>query len=209
MIQTNDKEAFVTARRLIREEGLFCGGSSGAIVFGALQVAKRLGPGKTVITVLTDSGSRYISKFLNDAWMKDHGFSNTGNELGSVYDLMQTQNQALLTARVNETVKDLIAKLKNNGISQMPIVDENNKPLAIVHEIDILHKLQAGDIRYESLAHEVAQPLKGVVSPNSSLMNLNKIFDQEQVAIVIDKEKLVGIISKIDMIEYMMRKMNG
>lgn len=209
MIQTNDKEAFVTARRLIREEGLFCGGSSGAIVFGALQVAKRLGPGKTVITVLTDSGSRYISKFLNDAWMKDHGFSNTGNELGSVYDLMQTQNQSLLTARVNETVKDLITKLKNHGISQMPIVDENNKPMAIVHEIDILHKLQAGDIRYESLAHEVAQPLKGVVSPNSSLMNLNKIFDQEQVAIVIDKEKLVGIISKIDMIEYMMRKMNG
>lgn len=74
MIQTDDEQAFSTARRLIREEGLFCGGSSGAIVSAALAVAKELGPEKTVVTVLTDSGSRYISKFLNDDWMQQHGF---------------------------------------------------------------------------------------------------------------------------------------
>lgn len=74
MIQTNDEHAFSTARRLIREEGLFCGGSSGAIVSAALAVAKELGPDKTVVTVLTDSGSRYISKFLNNDWMQQHGF---------------------------------------------------------------------------------------------------------------------------------------
>ncbi len=74
MYQTNDNQAFSMARRLIREEGLFCGGSSGAIVHVACEVAKKLGKGKTVVALLTDSGSRYISKFLSDEWMKQNGF---------------------------------------------------------------------------------------------------------------------------------------
>lgn len=74
MRQTNDQQAFTMARRLVKEEGLFCGGASGAIIHTACNVAKELGPGNTVITLATDSGSRYISKFLNDEWMKTHGF---------------------------------------------------------------------------------------------------------------------------------------
>lgn len=73
MIQTNDEQSFSMAKRLIKEEGLFCGGSSGAIIYGACEVAKQLGPDKNIVTVLTDSGSRYISKFLNDEWMGQHG----------------------------------------------------------------------------------------------------------------------------------------
>jgi cystathionine beta-synthase len=74
MRQTNDTQAFAMARKLVREEGLFCGGSSGAIVHAACELAKEMGPGKTIVTILTDSGSRYISKFLNDDWMKKNGF---------------------------------------------------------------------------------------------------------------------------------------
>jgi cystathionine beta-synthase len=74
MIQTDDNQAFTMARRLVREEGLFCGGSSGAIVYAACELAKKMGPAKTIVTLLTDSGSRYISKFLNDDWMKENGF---------------------------------------------------------------------------------------------------------------------------------------
>lgn len=75
MHQMDDSHAFTTARSLIKEEGLFCGGASGLIVAGALKIAKTLGPGKTVIALLTDSGSRYISKFLSDKWMKENGFN--------------------------------------------------------------------------------------------------------------------------------------
>lgn len=75
MRQTNDTQAFNMARKLVRKEGLFCGGSSGALVHVACEIAKEIGPGKTVVTLLTDSGSRYISKFLNDDWMKQNGFS--------------------------------------------------------------------------------------------------------------------------------------
>lgn len=74
MRQTNDEQAFAMARRLVRQEGLFCGGSSGAIVHAAVQLAQEVGPDKTIVTVLTDSGNRYISKFLSDEWMKKNGF---------------------------------------------------------------------------------------------------------------------------------------
>ncbi|MGE3320085.1 MAG: PLP-dependent cysteine synthase family protein [Candidatus Berkiella sp.] len=74
MHQTNDEQAFSMARRLVKEEGLFCGGASGAIVQVAVDLAKTLGPGNTVVAMLTDSGSRYISKFLNDNWMQQNGF---------------------------------------------------------------------------------------------------------------------------------------
>lgn len=74
MIQTNDEQAFMMARRLVREEGLFCGGASGAVVHASIDVAKKLGPNKTVVAILTDSGSRYVSKFLSDDWMKKNHY---------------------------------------------------------------------------------------------------------------------------------------
>jgi len=74
MYQTDDAQAFEMARRLIKEEGLFCGGSSGAIVHVAVELAKKLGKGHTIVAMLTDSSSRYISKFVSDKWMLANGF---------------------------------------------------------------------------------------------------------------------------------------
>ena len=74
MYQTDDKQAFTMSRRLIKEEGLYCGGSSGAIVHVAVELAKKIGKGKTIVTVLTDSSSRYISKFISDDWMLEYGY---------------------------------------------------------------------------------------------------------------------------------------
>jgi cystathionine beta-synthase len=208
MLQTNDKQAFVTARKLIREEGLFCGGSSGAIVYGALEVAKKLGPGKTVVTILTDSATRYISKFLNDAWMVDCGFMPREHpQLGLVKDLLSYKNKDVIIANHNESVDTIIQRLKSHGISQLPVLNKDNIPCAMLHEVDILRKLQSGEIKYDSNAIQIANPLSGVVNSNTSLNELNSIFDKEQVAVVIDDNKIKAIISQIDMIEYMMSKL--
>jgi cystathionine beta-synthase len=208
MLQTDDMQAFTMARKLVREEGLFCGGASGAIVYGAIEVAKKLGPGKTVVTVLTDSGSRYITKFLSDAWMKDHGFL-AQSMLGTVADLLKgRQKQNIISAKPTETLDVLIKRLKEYGISQIPIV-ENTDPISMVHEEDILHKLQAGEVNYQSQAKDIAQPISGMVSPKTSLTDLNQIFENEKVAIVVDDGKIMNIISKIDMIDYMMSKIHG
>jgi cystathionine beta-synthase len=73
MRQVNDKQSFDMARRLLREEGLFCGGSSGSIIHAAIDVAKEIGANKTIVATLCDSGTRYISKFFSDKWMKENG----------------------------------------------------------------------------------------------------------------------------------------
>ncbi len=74
IIVVNDRDAFLTARKLVREEGIFAGGSSGAAVFGALQVAKRLHKGATVVTLLPDTGRNYLTKLYSDEWMKNQGY---------------------------------------------------------------------------------------------------------------------------------------
>lgn len=74
MVQVNDKNSFLIARRLAREEGIFAGGSSGAAVWAALELAKKIGDEKVIVTILPDSGSRYLSKLYNDEWMKENGF---------------------------------------------------------------------------------------------------------------------------------------
>lgn len=205
MRQVNDKECFTTGRRLVREEGLFCGGSSGGVAHVALQIAKEIGPGKTIVAVLTDSGSRYITKFLSDAWMKDFGFLEPQPDLGLVEDIVNNLSRKPITASGDETLDVVISRLKENGISQMPILDSTGKPVSIIHEVDVLHALQGGKVSLKSLAKSVAHPVGGLIYPKARIEELYRIFESDKVAIVVDANRVVGIISKIDLIEYMSR----
>lgn len=205
MRQVNDKECFVTARRLVREEGLFCGGASGGIAYVAIQIARELGPGKTVIAVLTDSGSRYISKFLADSWMKDFGFLEPAPDLGLVEDMLVESKRKPITAKSNESLGAAINRLKENGISQLPVVDDHEKPIGIVHEVDVLHALQGGQASLTSPISSVAHEIGGLIYPKARIEELYRIFETDKVAIVVDANRIVGIISKIDMIDFLSR----
>ena len=112
----DDRTAFNMSRRLTREEGLFAGGSSGSAVAIAVEVARELGSGKTVITVLPDSATRYISKYFNDDWMREHGFmSAAGDPYGRVGDMLDG-NQEVLTASTGETLTTAVERMRSNGI---------------------------------------------------------------------------------------------
>jgi cystathionine beta-synthase len=205
--QVNDKESFAMARRLVREEGLFCGGSSGSNVHIAVELAKKLGPGKTIVTVLCDSATRYTTKFLNDQWMKDHGLLGSDRDLGLVEEMLALRgNRPVITAQASDTLGSVIEQMKKSGVSQVPVVDDQGRVQSLVHEVDILRSLQSGAATISSAAKSVAQPVGGLIYPKARIEELYRIFETNQVAIVVDNSKIMGVVSQIDVIEFLSKR---
>lgn len=209
MVQTNDRQSFTMARRLVREEGLFCGGSSGAIVHAAVELAKTLPPQQTIVTVLTDSGSRYISKFLSDQWMQDHGFLSIENSLGKVDDILKHHKlDEVISILENSTIANAIEIMKKENVSQLPVVNNKNKILGIVHQDDIFDALREPKIEEDHDVSSIIQEASGLASLNTTIEELYKIFAKGNVAIVLENSKPKAIITKFDMIEFLMHKEN-
>jgi cystathionine beta-synthase len=204
MYQVNDYECFTMARRLVREEGLFCGGSSGGMVHIAAKLAQEMGPGKKIVVILPDSGTRYVTKYLDDAWMKMHGFLEEPRGLGHIEDMLDPK-RAVVTAKESDPIGAVITLLRDNGISQVPVTDASGKPAGLVHEIDILRGLQRGQVSIDSPVKSVENKIGGIVSPKSRVEELYGVFAAEQAAIVMNDGKIVGVLSEIDLIEHLAR----
>jgi cystathionine beta-synthase len=205
VVQVGDKEAFVMTRRLVREEGLFCGGSCGLAVAGALRWirAHDLGEDKTVVVLLPDSGSRYLSKIFSDDWMRENGFL----ESGTVSELLEARNRPLVTANCNDTVGAVIGQMKRDSISQMPIVDGQGKLMGLISEVDLLNYLLSGGGEIDHPICDIISTDVVTVQPDTSLDTLSEIASKGAVAVVVDDERQpTGIVTKIDMIDYLASK---
>jgi cystathionine beta-synthase len=204
--QVNDAQSFAMARRLAREEGLFAGGSSGAAVHVAAQIARELGKGKTVVVPLPDGGRSYVSKFYSDEWMRDNGFPlNNGETVSSatVRDVLGRRRGEVITARRTDKVEAVVKKLKENDISQMPVVDDQGRVIGMIHEYDLLNFLIEGKHRLSEVVDPLVQPLQGVVTPDTPVGRLRDIFNDDNVAVVKEGERVTGILTKIDLIDFL------
>jgi len=203
VIQVSDHDTFWRARQLVREEGIFAGGSAGTALHGALDVAKRLGPGKLVVVIIPDSGDRYISKCFDDDWMKDMGFLGYDERIGAVRDLLQFKGNHVDFAEPDETLASAAKRMSELGISQMPIRARNGAPARMLHESDILQRLLDGTCIASDPASKAACALQGEVKLADPLSKVQRIFEQGNMAVVFEKNEIVGIIGEIDMVEYL------
>jgi len=201
--RVDDKQSFVMARRLAREEGLFGGGSSGSAVHVAVDLAKEIGAGKNIVVVLPDSGSRYITKFYSDEWMKDNGFLDPTDRLGTVADLLGGKRPPLYTVKPTDHAKHAVDLMKRHGVSQLPVVENGNKPVAMLHEVDLLQALLEGRHRLDEPISAVMKPLAGVVTLRTPVSRLKELFATDHVAIVKEGDQLAAIVTKIDLIDWL------
>lgn len=208
MVQIGDKESFLMTRRLVREEGIFCGGSSGTAVAGALHyaTAHNLPAGTLMVVILPDSGARYLSKVFNDDWMRENGFLESAWLENRATDVLKAKPmQGVITARPNDKMVNVIALMKQHDISQVPVVDDQGKLIGIVTEIDLLNHMLLADHAHaveESIA-DIVNPDVAVVHPDSSLETLLGIFTTGNVAVVVENDSVIGILTKIDILDYL------
>jgi len=206
IVRVDDKECFLMTRELTRQEGLFVGGSGGAAVAGALKWARENGKkGQKVLVFLCDAGQKYVSKIFNDDWMRENGFLEEQPGLGTVRDVLGARyKKKILTVSPSSTVRDAIEMLKSQNVSQLPVVD-GHKLRGIVQEVDLLRHLVSGKKTLDSPVGDLAEGDYATVTPDTKIELLQNALSDAKVAMVTEGEDLVGIVAKIDLIDFLAR----
>jgi cystathionine beta-synthase len=207
-VKSNDRDSFITARQMIRQEGLLVGGSSGAAVWAALQVLREM-PGKRVVVILPDSIRNYLTKFVDDRWMRQQGFVKGDWEVGTVGDVMRSLGRRdVISLDLNDKLGRATELFKQHGISQMPVLDDG-KLSGILTESDVLHHLVSGRGTKDTVVAEVMERRVSTVGLGANSGELPRIFERGEVAIVVDDDrKVIGIITKMDLIEMLAARKN-
>ncbi len=201
-IKSEDRESFQMARRLVRQEGLLCGGSSGSAMWAATEIARKYGPGKRIVTLLPDSVRNYMTKFMDEQWMKENGFTEASWQSGSVGDLLlRLPKRELIVASSADTVSDSVMRMKESGISQLPVVDDG-RLVGIVTESDLLLRIVEGHASLASSVAEVMFRRVNTLHVDDDAGQLLKSFGNGEVGIIIDDDHAVkGVLTKMDLVD--------
>ena len=201
-IKSNDRDSFLMARQLIRQEGLLVGGSCGSAVWAALKVCERMQAGQRVVVLLPDSIRNYLTKFASDHWMRQNGFFQNELETGTIGEaLLAMSKRDVISVMIDDSVQNAMAQFKQHGISQMPVLDAG-KLAGILTEYDLLQALVSGRVSQTTKVAEVMVRRVSTVGLNASASELPRIFERGEVAIVTDQSReVLGIITKMDLIE--------
>jgi cystathionine beta-synthase len=202
----SDGESLHTARDLLSREGILAGSSSGTLVAAALRYCREQATPKTVVTFVCDSGNKYLSKMFSDPWMQDQGFAAVAQQ-GDLRDLISRRfaDGGVVCITAEETLSIAYARMRMYDISQLPVTD-GKRMVGILDESDLL-LAASGDP--QAFRHPVSRYMTSklqTVAPQTSLSELLPILDAGRVAIVADESGFYGLITRVDVLNYLRRR---
>ena len=207
IIRVDDKECFLMTRELVRSEGLYVGGSCGAAVAGALKYARQTQKKENIVVLLPDGAGKYLSKIFNDDWMRENGFLESDPGLGTVGDLLRMKSDSgeIIVSKSTDRVRDVIARMKQHGISQLPVLSDN-KLVGAVTEVDLLRYLVSGEQSLDNAIGPIVESNYATVTSETKIELVQNLLNDARMAIVLDNDRITGLITKIDLIDYLARR---
>ena len=197
--KVTDKDAALMTRRLAREEGIFVGNSAGSAIAGVLQIADMFKKGDLVVVLFHDHGSRYVGKIFNDDWMRERGFIKS---MQNALDLIENhKDKKLITATPGELIGNVINRMKEFNISQLPIV-RDEKFVGSVNDTDLFQRLIDNPALKLNAIEEVMDSPFPIVEPNASILEISKKISKKVPAVLVkDINDQYHIITKHDVID--------
>ena len=202
-----DDEALATARELLRKEGILAGSSSGTLIAAALRYCRAQREPKRVVTFVCDSGNKYLSKMFNDYWMMDQGFLER-ESFGDLRDLISRryQEHATVTVKPDDTLLAAYGRMKLYDVSQLPVVSED-RVIGIIDEEDILLAVFEQEDRFADPLESAMTARLETLQAAEPVDRLMPVFQKGHVAIVLEGEAFLGLITRIDLLNYLRRRM--
>ena len=201
-----DKESFLTARELLEKEGILGGSSSGTLLAAALRYCREQATPKNVLVFVCDTGNKYLSKMYNDFWMLDNGFLER-EQHGDLRDLILRPFAARDTVVVGPGDLLITAwqRMKLYDVSQLPVMD-GDRIVGIVDESDVLLHVYGDEARFRDPVATAMVSKLDKVNVSAPIEALLPVFDRGHVAIVMDGQRFLGLITRIDLLNYLRRR---
>ncbi len=201
-----DKESFLAARELLQKEGIFGGSSTGTLLAAALRWCREQTEPKKVLVFVCDTGNKYLSKLYNDYWMLDNGFLER-EQHGDLRDLIlrpYSQRDTVVLAP-GDLLVTAYQRMKLYEISQLPVMD-GDRIVGILDESDVLLHVYGDEARFRDPVSTAMVSKLDILDVKSPVESLLPVFDRGHVAIVVDGPKFLGLITRIDLLNWLRRR---
>ncbi|HKS05187.1 MAG TPA: pyridoxal-phosphate dependent enzyme [Gemmatimonadaceae bacterium] len=207
-VTVTDRDAFAMARRLTREEGLFAGGSTGLIAHVALQLAKRIDdPNAFIVTLVCDTGERYLSKLYSDEWMRENQLLDTDHvTLGELLMRKTGDGPALVSVAPGASVRQALGLMSLHDVSQLPVMDGASCTGSVNETVLSTRGLENAKL-LDVAVSDVMDPPLPIVEHDASIEHVKKILSKANPAVLVRRAgRVEGILTRSDVLQYMMNR---
>ncbi len=209
VISVSDRDSFLTARRLAREEGLFVGGSAGAAMHATLKVAEALSQDKVVVVIFSDTGRNYVSKMYSDEWMLELGYIEAEKERITVEVILKTKPRdvpAMISMALNDPLTKAVELMGKFDVSQLPVIEEGHV-LGTVHDDTVMKKLLTKEASLTQSVQEIMdQPLPTIEAKAEIGELYRQLTGGHNAVVVVHEGNAVGVLTKMDVITHLSKR---